>query len=422
MPTTMSEYKKALRKPPLCELLPVRDYLDGVAVQMDGSFVAGYELDGLNSYYHDDDMRNRSKRAFEALVRSLPERSMRMQVRFEITEGIGDVRKHYPRLNRSENPVLQDIDRIRMQQWDENEEKGFYLRHILHAYFIWNPRTHHEMADRQEGKKRNWFSLSADKCIQRERREHEDLLAEFSSLMAGVEQTLAATGMRIRRMTDDEMFVEAKRSLNPVFEDRGPYRRSEYSIDYRSAREQIVNTSIEDEQEGYIQAGVLDFPVVVNAEVTIPDQTKVISGFKSRMKKMQAAQIDSRGGRMINVDAAVAHSQLNDVLTAVISSSLKVCEYSLVVTIRTSKPVVSRSDLEEAQRELNRRRERVIHAVGRMNGARAIPESLAQRRLFLSSLPGMAGPNQREMSALTLHAADHRDTLARHGAIAAHLA
>src|SRR5438552_11239997 len=41
-----------------------------------------------------------------------------------------------------------------------------------------------------------------------------------------------------------------------------------------------------------------------------------------------------------------------------------------------------------------------------MNGARAIPESLAQRRLFLSSLPGMAGPNQREMSALTLHAAD----------------
>jgi len=196
MPTTMSEHKKALRKPPLCELLPVRDYLDGVAVQMDGSFVAGYELDGLNSYYHDDDMRNRSKRAFEALVRSLPERSMRMQVRFEITEGIGDVRKHYPRLNRSENPVLQDIDRIRMQQWDENEEKGFYLRHILHAYFIWNPRTHHEMADRQEGKKRNWFSLSADKCIQRERREHEDLLAEFSSLMAGVEQTLAATGMR----------------------------------------------------------------------------------------------------------------------------------------------------------------------------------------------------------------------------------
>jgi hypothetical protein len=36
--------------------------------------------------------------------------------------------------------------------------------------------------------------------------------------------------------------------------------------------------------------------VVVNAEVTIPDQTKVIAGFKGRMKKMQAAQIDTHGG------------------------------------------------------------------------------------------------------------------------------
>src|ERR1700737_595791 len=103
MPITTSEHKKALRKPPLCELLLIRDYLDGVAVQMDGSFVAGYELDGLNSYYHDDDMRNRSKRAFEALVRSLPERSMRMQVRFEITEGIADARKKNRRLNRAKN-------------------------------------------------------------------------------------------------------------------------------------------------------------------------------------------------------------------------------------------------------------------------------------------------------------------------------
>jgi len=430
MPTTMADHVKSLHKPALCELLPVRDYLDGVAVLIDGSFVAGYELDGLNSYYHDDDNRNRSKHAFEALVRSLPERSMRMQVRFEIAEGIGDVRRQYPRFQRNENPVLQEIDRIRMCRWDENEEKGFYLRHLLHAYFIWNPKVHHEMADRLEGRK-SWFSLSVDKCIQRERREHEDLLAEFSSLMAGVEQTLAATGMRIRRMSDDEMFLEAKRSLNPVFEDRSPHRPGEYAIEYRSAREQIVNTSIEDEQEAYLRIGgflntfvsmkdlpdgtfpgilrelmVLDFPVVVNAEVTIPDQTKVIAGFKGRMKKMQAAQIDSRGGRMINVDAAVAQSQLNDVLTAVISSSLKVCEYSLVVTVRTSRPVASRTELEEAQRELNRRRERVIHAIGRMNGARAIPESLAQRRLFLASLPGMAQPNQREMSALTLHAAD----------------
>ena len=39
---------------------------------------------------------------------------------------------------------------------------------------------------------------------------------------------------------------------------------------------------------------VLDFPVVVNAGGDDPGSDKVISGFKGRMKKMQAAQIDSR--------------------------------------------------------------------------------------------------------------------------------
>lgn len=430
-PRTLAKHNESLRKPALCELLPVREYLDGVMVQVDGSLVAGYELAGLNSFYHDDDMRNRSKHALEALIRSLPERSMRLQMRFEITEGIGDFRAMYPRLNRNENPVLQEIDRLRMRRWDANASQGYYLRHLLHAYFIWNPRIHHELAEKLQGKKRPFFSLSAEKCIDRERREHEDLLSEFSSLLAGVEQTLVATGMGVRRMSDEEMFLEAKRALNPVLDDRSPLRRPDYSLMYRSARSQITNTSIEDEQENYLQVGgllytfvsmkdlpdgtfpgilrellVLDFPIIVNAEVTIPDQTKILEHFKGRLRRMQAAQRDSHGGFKINIEAQVAQSQLQEVLQAVISSSLKVCNYSMVIAVRTSRPIVSRGDLEEAQRTLNDRRQRVVHAVTRMNGARAIPESLAQRRLFIGNLPGMGQENKRDLSCLTLHAAD----------------
>jgi type IV secretory pathway VirB4 component len=430
-PLKTAKHVESLRKPALCELLPAREYLDGIMVQLDGSLVAGYQLDGLNSFYHDDDMRNRSKHALEALIRSLPERSMRLQMRFEITEGIGDVRHAYPQLNRNENLVLQVIDRARMRRWDANEAQGHYLRHLLHAYFIWNPRIHHELAEKLQGKKRPLFSLSAEKCIERARRDHEDLLSEFGSLLAGVEQTLVATGMDVRRMTDDEMFLEAKRALNPVFGDRSPLRRPEYSLSYKSARSQITNTSIEDEQENYLQVGgllytfvsmkdlpdgtfpgilrellVLDFPIVVNAEITIPDQTKILDHFKGRLRRMQAAQRDSHGVFKINVEAQVAQSQLQEVLQAVISSSLKVCDYSMVIAARTSKPIVSRTDLEEAQRTLNDRRQRVIHAVTRMNGARAIPESLAQRRLFMGALPGMARENKRELSCLTLHGAD----------------
>ena len=147
-PVTLEKRNEELRRPALCELLPVREYLDGIMVQTDGSMVAGYELAGLNSFYHDDDLRNRSKHALEALIRCLAERSMRLQLRFEITEGIGDVRIAYPRLNRNENAVLQEIDRRRMERWDAMESRGHYLRHLLHAYFIWNPRIHHELADR----------------------------------------------------------------------------------------------------------------------------------------------------------------------------------------------------------------------------------------------------------------------------------
>jgi type IV secretory pathway VirB4 component len=227
------------------------------------------------------------------------------------------------------------------------------------------------------------------------------------------------------------MFLEAKRALNPVFDDRSPLRRADYSLAYRSARGQITNTSIEDEQENYLQVGgllytfvsmkdlpdgtfpgmlrellVLDFPIVVNAEVTIPDQTKILEHFKGRLRRMQAAQRDSHGGFRINVEAQVAQSQLQEVLQAVISSSLKVCNYSMVIAVRTSKPIVSRADLEDAQRTLNDRRQRVVHAVTRMNGARAIPESLARRRLFIGNLPGMGQENKRDLSCLTLHAAD----------------
>ena len=86
MPLTLREHEKSLEQPALCELLPVRDFLDGVMIRTNGAFVAGYELGGMNSYYHGDEMRNRMKGSLEALVRALPERSMRMQVRFEIVE------------------------------------------------------------------------------------------------------------------------------------------------------------------------------------------------------------------------------------------------------------------------------------------------------------------------------------------------
>ena len=74
MPLTMRQHDANLHQPALCELLPIRDYLDSVLVRSNGALVAGYDLGGINSYYHSDETRNQTKYSLEALVRSLTER------------------------------------------------------------------------------------------------------------------------------------------------------------------------------------------------------------------------------------------------------------------------------------------------------------------------------------------------------------
>ena len=152
--------------------------------EVNGSFVAGYAVSGINSYYASDEERNRTKLSLEALVRSLPERSMRMQVRFEVAEGTGDLIARYNREQRNPSPVLQALNQEQADTWLKRDAEGFYLRHFLHLYFVWDPRVHHQSPDLEWKKKMRGssFSVSATKCIERGRREHEDLVAEVPQL------------------------------------------------------------------------------------------------------------------------------------------------------------------------------------------------------------------------------------------------
>ena len=127
MPLTVEQYEQSLSAPPLCEQLRIRDLLDNVAVQIDGSMVAGYEVGGIQSYYASDEGRNRLKGLLEALVRSLPERSMRMQVRFEISEGTGDLISRYVRERRSESQVLRELDRLHIELWRSREDPPAFI-------------------------------------------------------------------------------------------------------------------------------------------------------------------------------------------------------------------------------------------------------------------------------------------------------
>jgi hypothetical protein len=86
MPLTMRQHEASLHQPAFCELLPARDFLDNVIVRSNGAFVAGYELGGINSYYHSDDARNQTKQSLEGFCCKWPERRVAIYVTVGATQ------------------------------------------------------------------------------------------------------------------------------------------------------------------------------------------------------------------------------------------------------------------------------------------------------------------------------------------------
>jgi len=116
VPLTLEQLEKTLSDAALCEQLPVRDYLDDVVVRTNGAFVAGYELRGLTSYFANDEGRDRGKLMLEALLRSLPEQSMRVHIHYEVVEDLGNLLEEYVRGQHSEREEAVALDELRVER------------------------------------------------------------------------------------------------------------------------------------------------------------------------------------------------------------------------------------------------------------------------------------------------------------------
>jgi type IV secretory pathway VirB4 component len=140
--------------------------------------------------------------------------------------------------------------------------------------------------------------------------------------------------------------------------------------------------------------------------VVVEEQDKVVRAYRSQLRKMEAAQRDGHGFYKTNVEAKVSHEQVLTVLEGLQSSSVKACQYSMVLSARTSEPAYSASELDQAQKQLSERTQKLTYTVARMAGARAMTETVAKRRIFIGALPGLGSPNRRELDCLTSNAAD----------------
>ena len=109
-----------------------------------------------------------------------------------------------------------------------------------------------------------------------------ELLAEFESLLRGIETGLESAELGGRRLTDQELFLEAKRALNPLCPDYRRYRRAEELLEFTSARQQITDISIVDETGQHrVVPGQVDVWVGGGQPVSRKDLTPA-AGMKAR--------------------------------------------------------------------------------------------------------------------------------------------
>ena len=434
MPMTYAEHERKKKSPAVCELFSLRDIPEGenIMVRTNGAFVAGYELRGILGYFATDGDRNQTKAMLEALFRSVPDVSMRIQFRYEISERLGDLFDTYVNEQRASQPEVTALDAHRLRMWREKEQAGYFFENRLQVYYVWDPRIHAKLYhSAEQNRKLGAFTLSQTKAIQRARKEHETYRAEFESILRGIEGSMEAANLGSRRLESQELFEALKHAQHPARRDHRSYVPPEEMVEYQSARYQAAEASILNETESYLNIdgylygvislkelpdatfpgmlqnfSTLGFPIVVSGQVVIPDQVKVLKSYKKRLQKMTAAQKDANGNFKSNPEAEVAQAQLMQVQRDIISSSLKTAKLSLSVVVRTSRAAVTMRDLEQSERELANRTQEVLNAFTHMNGAKAVAETIAKRRIFLGTLPGLGEADKRDQDMLTSNVAD----------------
>jgi hypothetical protein len=417
---------------PLCELLPIRDFPEGanVMVRTDGCYVAGYKLRGARTFFSDTGRRNEVNLALDAMLRTLPEESMRVQFRYEITEDAKDIIDSYIAYSKTTSPHAQILDAERIKMWREQNTAGAFLSRHIEVYFIWDPDVYMRRSGKAPTTKQT-FSVSQKKNTQILREQFEAFLSQFNAILEGAYSSLSSAGLQPVRMTGDELFEAIAKALSPMNRRLPRLQKQKPWGRYVSAREMLANSTIPGCTDEYIvndrllwsfismktppdetYPGVmrdlmtLGLPLVISTQICVKDQQEVLKRYQTRQKRMINAQNDGRGGRRVDVSASVAESELEETQAKIMSSSTKACTVSVCIGVRTSEPIPVSSAYDDEERELATRCQKVLHALSTVGGATGLQESSAQVRIMVNTLPGLAHPDDRERDMLSSHAAD----------------
>lgn len=421
---------------PMAELFPIRDFLDDVMVRTDGCYVAGYRLQGSHTYFGGEVERNGVNLQLDALFRACQEESMRIQVRYEVDDNAEHVLKSYEDARNSDFQPAIDMDEQRVERWRGRAAAGEFLSRKVTIYFIWSPETHRKVmlasGTKIKGSMKSGSSPRRKDCIQIEREEHDQNILQFQALLRGIESTMNAAELKPTRLTHRELFSSTQDAIGPFCPVRSRMYLNPVSDHEMSVRDLLATVHLDGLTESYISIDrtlwgvvtlkdppertfpgiirkllILGFPLTISTNIEIPDQTKILNHYQKSQKKMRNAQVDLRGRPRHDAVAAQVEKELGDISSRILASSTKACKVSISVAFRTSFQANTTAEFEKAEQQLAERRQQIIHSISAMDGAVALPESMAaQLRMFIDTLPGLASKNKREIDMLTANAAN----------------
>lgn len=425
----------------LAARIPISEIRDDLIVRRDGSFCAGWESSGIATQFADAERLEAVSNSLDAFIKGIRHPEVELQFRYEIDYETSEVLEERKARSNCVNSPAAWLEENRVSFWRSGIEAGQIRSIRLLAFLAWRPsRTWETRSAGSRFAAAFWQGLAQEgfgrlpsilrtalnesrtkALVQRNRQEHNRLVAEFNQILETYRIGLEAI-TPVRRLDEHELVRLLYRSLNPA-DRRLPTRKPQDSLLNTDWSEGVRYLDL----GGVVKAVVtlselpeatfasllrplmaLDFSSEIVLNVRVPNQTAKVRKLRRLLKKSLAFQLRKDGGRRRDFQAAALEKDTVDTLTSAITSSQRITEIELAVVVSGSTVARTSAEREKAEQELAQRVESLLQAFGQMNGARGYQEDTALLPTFISFLPGVHGTRKtnREFTLLSGQSAD----------------
>jgi len=380
--------------------------------------------------------------ALDAFIKSIRHPEIELQFRYVIGHETTRFLEERKRLGNCSNSPAAWLEENRLSFWHSAIDAGQIRSIRLLAFLSWKPKRGWETrsgpsrfaAAFWRGLVRDGFGsfskilrsalkeMREKALVQRNRQEHNRLVAEFNQILETYRIGLEAI-TSVRRLSDPELVEVVYRALNPA--DRqvpkvntqcASFTNTDWFegvrfLDLGGVLKAVVTLSELPEATfaSLLRPLIaLDFPSEIVLNVRVPDQGAKVRKLRVLLKKSMAFQLRKDGSRRRDFQAAALEKDTVETLASAITSSQRIVEIELAVIVSTSAVARNSAERQEAEKELAQRVESTLQAFGQMNGARGYREETALLPTFIAFVPGMhrVRKTNREFTLLSGQAAD----------------